>query len=160
MTQDFSVRIPRSRWIELLDGVGRAVGITLRIPSPLTDPGIAAKSVNDPTVASLTQAAARLRDARRQLRDQQWEQSVATCRKVLENVAMINPMPTSKEVNAVAPRSRDKRLRWAATFQDVLSLTHAAAHDEGTKISYDAVDAEAILAATASLLRTYSRPKS
>lgn len=54
------------------------------VSRPLTDPHLTASpaaSVED--VASLAQAAARLRQTRAELRDQQWEHCVATGRRVL-----------------------------------------------------------------------------
>src|ERR1022692_2024112 len=37
--QEITMQIPPGRWLELLEGAGVAVGITLRIPSPLTETG-------------------------------------------------------------------------------------------------------------------------
>ncbi len=155
--QDFDIRIPRSRWIELLDGVGAGVGITLRIPSPLTDAGGEPRpAVNAETKASLAQAVERLREARRQLRDRHWEQSVSTCRKVLENIAELVALPTSKSVFTVNAQDRTKEQRWAAIYYDTFSLT-SAAHHETAKITFNQTDAEAILASTAALLLNYTR---
>ncbi|HSY15262.1 MAG TPA: hypothetical protein VK816_04680 [Jatrophihabitantaceae bacterium] len=154
--QDFDLRIARSRWIELLDGVGAGVGITLRIPSPLTDAGGEPRpAANAETQASLAQAAERLRQARRQLRDRHWEQSVSTCRKVLENIAVLVELPTAKSVQAISAQDRTKEQRWAVTYYDLFSLT-SAAHHETAEITFGQVDAEAILACTAALLLNYT----
>lgn len=94
--QDFDIHSPRSRWIELLDSVGAGVGITLRVPNPLTNADQSRPTANDHTKASLAQAAERLREARRQLRDRHWEQSVGICRKVLEKISELVTRPTAK----------------------------------------------------------------
>ncbi len=153
--QDFDVHLSRSRWIELLDGVGAGVGITLRVPSPLTDAKQPRPAANAETRASLAQAAERLREARRQLRDRHWEQCVGTCRRVLENIAELVALPTSKSVFTVNAQNRTKEQRWAAIYFDTFSLT-SAAHHETAKITFTQSDAEAILASTAALLLSYT----
>lgn len=153
--QDFNIRVPRSRWTELLDGVGAGVGITIRVPSPLTDATQPRPATNAKTKASLAQAAERLREARRQLRDRHPEQSVGTCRKVLENIAELVSLPTAGSVGAIKPQERTKEQRWAAMYYDAFSLTSAAHHETAT-ISFNQTDAEAILATTAALLLTYT----
>jgi hypothetical protein len=152
-------RIPAGRWLELLDQAGSEVGIVLRVPSPLTDSaldGPPAASAAD--VASLSQATARLRQARTELRDQQWEHCVATCRRVLENVARLSSLPSYGEVSKVAATDRTKNQRWAAIYYDVKSMTSAAHHDDGTTagFTWTRVDAEALLAATGALLVRYT----
>lgn len=156
MDADFDVRIPRSRWTEVLDEAGREISITLRVPSPLTDPVEAAMNANKATTASLSQATTRLREARKQLRDHRWEQSVATCRKVLENIRAMTVLPTEASLKAKGAQHRDKRERWAMIFYDTYSMTSGAVH-EGAKMTIDSIDAEAILGMTAALLRQYSR---
>jgi hypothetical protein len=153
--QDFDIHLPRSRWTELLDGVGAGVGITLRVPSPLTDAGQLRPAANAETKASLAQAAERLREARRQLRDRHWEQSVGTCRKVLENIAELVMLPTAVSLKSINPQDRTKEQRWAAMYYDVFSLT-SAAHHETAKITFTQVDADAIFATTAALLLNYA----
>jgi len=76
IAEETMFRIPRTRWLELLDQVGTEVGVLLRVPSPLTDSPTGpppAASAEDAT--SLAQATARLRQARSELRDHQWEHS-------------------------------------------------------------------------------------
>jgi hypothetical protein len=146
----------RVRWLELLDGIGAAAAITVRVPSPLTDGPNVAAAPAQPTQPSLTQAAARLREARGQLRDRSWDQAVATCRKVLENIAALVTLPTAGSLRAINASDRTKEQRWAASYYDLCSLT-SAAHHETSKITFDQADAESILAMTAALLRNYAR---
>ncbi|MBI1379234.1 MAG: hypothetical protein GC157_17410 [Frankiales bacterium] len=157
-TEEVHYRITRTRWLELLDQVGAEVGILLRVPSPLTDaseqpPGAAAGDA-----ASLAQATARLRQARAELRDHQWEHCVATCRRVLENLARLVELPSAADVFKVKAQDRTQDQRWAAIYYDVKGLASAAHHDDSTTdgFGWDAGDANAVLAATAGLLARYT----
>ncbi|MFD6679956.1 hypothetical protein [Micromonospora parva] len=157
---ELPVRIPRGRWLELLDQAGTEVGVLLRVPSPLTDSALTPPpAASDKDAASLSQAAARLRQARAELRDQQWEHCVATCRRVLENISRLVSIPSAKQVFSVPADSRTQDQRWAAVYWDVKGMTHAAHHDDGTteSFSWSRADAEAILATTAGLLGRYTQ---
>jgi hypothetical protein len=157
--EETTLRIPRTRWLELLDQLGSEVGIVLRVPSPLTDSALQmppAASAED--AASLSQATARLRQARAELRDHQWEHCVATCRRVLENLARLVSVPPVKQVFATPADDRTQDQRWAAIYYDAKSLASAAHHDDDTTdgFTWKRADAEAILAATAGLLGRYT----
>jgi hypothetical protein len=102
--EELPVRIPRARWMEL-NQAGAEVGVLVRVPSPLTDsayPPPPAASHEDG--ASLAQASARLRQARANLRDQQWEHCVATCRRV-ENIFQMVSLPSARSVADTPQRS-------------------------------------------------------
>lgn len=150
------LRIPRGDWTNLLDQLGTEVGITVRVPSPLTDPSIIARGGADEDLASLSQAAARLRAARAAMRDLDPEQCVANCRKVLENINLISPVPGLKSINAI-PEKRTQAERWVAIYHSVRSMTHLAHHDneDTPTVTWTRTDAEAILATTAGLLTHY-----
>jgi len=153
------VRVRESRWLELLDQAGSEVGIVLRIPSPLTDPSLPPTAADTPeSTGSLFQAAKRLRQARAELRDQQWETCVATCRQVLENLALLAPVLPASEIPGPTTKERTKDQRWAAIYHAVLSMAHAAHHDDKTTVDFTWTrsDAEAVLAATAGLLLRYT----
>jgi hypothetical protein len=151
-------RIARSRWLEQLDQLGSEIGIVLRVGSPLTDPARADVSASAADAASLAQATHRLRQARAELGDHRWEASVATCRKVLENLALLAPLPPAKRVFAIAADARDQEQRWAAIYYDVRGMASAAHHDGNVSFDFTwrRADAEAILAATAALLGRYT----
>lgn len=154
-SEEAQVRIARGRWSELLDQVGTEVGITLRVPSPLTDAALQsppATSADD--AASMTQATSRLRQARAELRDHQWEPCIATCRQVLENLGRLVAVSPARQVFETRPEDRTEEQRWAAIYHDVKGLANAAHHDDETTIGFlwSRADAEAILAATAGLL--------
>lgn len=85
---------------------------------------------------------------------------MATCRKVLENISRLVTLPSAKSIARTAPEERDQQQRWAAVFYDVRSVASAAHHDDATTdgFSWTCVDAEAVLATTASLLARYSTP--
>lgn len=141
------------RWLELLDQVGAATTITIRVPSPFTD---AARDGNAlaPDSPSASQAARRLRDARRLLRDGNFEGCVQTCRAVLDNLkALATPRPAS-ELKGTNPQSRDQAQRWSALFHDLYSLTSGANHDDDVTrdFTWSRSDAQAALAMTAALL--------
>jgi hypothetical protein len=159
MQEDVMLRIPRARWMELLDQVGSEVGILVRVPSPLTDSALERPpAASDEDAASLTQATSRLRQARAELRDGQWEHCVATCRRVLENIGRLVTLPTVKSVTSVLPEQRTQEQRWAAIFFDVKGMASAAHHDDETTSGFvwGRADAEAILATTAGLLRRFT----
>lgn len=158
-SEEARVRIARGRWSELLDQVGTEVGITLRVPSPLTDAALQslpATSADD--AASMTQATARLRQARAELRDHQWEPCIATCRQVLENLGRLVAMPPAKQVFETRPEARTQDQRWAAIYHDVKRMANAAHHDDETTtgFTWSRADADAVLAATAGLLVRYT----
>lgn len=157
--EDLPLRIPRSRWLEMLDQVGSEVGILVRVPSPLTDSALEAPpAASAETAASLSQAAARLRLARAELLDGQWEQCVRTCRLVLDNIGLlVATLPSEKSVTTMPSKQRTQDQRWAAIYYDVKSMASAAHHDDATTNDFVwfRADAEAILAATAGLLRKF-----
>ncbi|GGJ89699.1 hypothetical protein GCM10010123_19380 [Pilimelia anulata] len=158
--EELPVRISRSRWSELLDQAGAEVGVLIRVPSPLTDSALVSPpAASDEDAASLSQAAARLRQARAELQDHQWEHCVATCRRVLENVSRLVTLPSAKNVAETPPAQRTQDQRWAAILHDVKSMASAAHHDDSTTegFSWSRVDAEAILATTAGLLAAYTQ---
>lgn len=157
--EETTFRISRTRWLELLDQVGTEVGILLRVPSPLTDSSTTpppAASAED--AASLAQATARLRQARAELRDHQWEHCVATCRRVLENLARLVDLPSATVVSKIKAEDRTQDERWATIYYDVKSMASAAHHDDSTTggFSWNRADAEALLAVTAGLLTRYT----
>lgn len=158
--QQVGYRIGRARWLEILDHLGTEVSIVLRVPSPLTDAANALPpAASDEDAASLAQATSRLRQARAELRDHQWEHCVATCRRVLENLGRLVPMSSAKQVAAVVPQQRTQEQRWAAIYHDVSSMASAAHHDDDATagFTWTRADAEAILAMTAGLLDRYVR---
>ena len=157
--EEVGYRIPRTLWLELLDQVGSEVGIVIRVPSPLTDSAVQwPPAASDEDDASLSQAAARLRQARTELREHRWESCVATCRKVLDNLAYLATIPPVRPTFAVAAENRNQEQRWAAIYHDVKSMTSAAHHDDNVTdgFTWSHTDAEAILAATAGLLARYT----
>lgn len=155
---ELPVRIPKTCWMELLDQAGTEVGVLIRVSSPLTDLADVPASF-DEDVASLAQAAARLRQARAELRDQQWEHCVATCRRVLENVSRLVDIPSAKSVGGTPVERRTQNQRWAAIYWEVKAMASAAHHDDDTTegFSWGRADAEAVLAATAGLLAKYTQ---
>lgn len=153
--EELPVRIPRTRWLELLDQAGTEVGVLVRVSGPLTGPApTPPPAASDEDTASLAQATARLRQARAELRDQQWEHCVATCRRVLENISRLVTLPSAKSVADTPAGQRTQEQRWAAIYWDLKSMAHAAHHDDTTTegFSWRRADAEAILAATAGLV--------
>ena len=153
------MRIPRARWQELLDQTGTEVGVLVRVPSPLTDSALTMPpAASDEDTASLAQAAARLRLARVELRDQRWEHCVATCRTCWRTPPPAQPaFGQERGGHPAAQRTQDHR--WAAIYWDIKRMADAAHHDDRTTegYSWSRADAEAILAATAGLLGRYTQ---
>lgn len=107
-------------WLKNLDQIGGDLGILIRVPSPLTDPGgvpVAPPSAGEAALASRAQATARLRQARTQLSNGQYENSVATCRLVLDSLALLAPLPDAKSVFAKSARDRTQDERWGHPAQ-------------------------------------------
>jgi hypothetical protein len=147
--EELPVRIPRTRWLELLDQAGAEVGVLVRVPSPLTDSALTPPpAAFEEDAASLAQATARLRRARAELRDQQREHCVATCPRVLENISRMVSLPSARSVADTPAVQRTREQRWAAIYWDVKSMANAAHHDDGTTEGFfwSRADAEAILA--------------
>ena len=141
------------RWIELLDQVGVGATITIRVSSPFTD-ATPDGAVVTPNSASASQAARRLREARRSLRDGNYERCVQTCRSVLDNLKDLAPPAPINELKVTPAASRNQAQRWSALFHDLYSLTSGANHDDEVTRSFawSRSDAQAALAMTAALL--------
>jgi hypothetical protein len=153
--EQIPVNVTPAVWLGLLDQLGTEVGIIVRVPSPLTDSALnPPPAASDEDAASLAQATARLRQARTELKDHQWEHCVATCRKVLENIAMMVSIPPPQQVFAVKQDQRTQTQCLAAMYWSVKGMTHAAHHDGTLSVGFvwTHADAEAVLAATAGLL--------
>ena len=153
VTSQTRYRIPAHRWLEQLDNVGAAVGITIRVPSPLADASAPerAELASEP---SMVRAAKRLREARAALRDNNLEGCIKSCRSVLENIALlVRPLPAD-QVRLTVPKSRTQEQRWSAVHHDLFSLASGASHDDELTATFEwtRLDAEAVLAATAGLL--------
>ncbi len=148
-TTQIGYRIAVSDWLVMLDQIGAEVGITVRVPSPLTD-----AFPPDERHPSLTQAAQRLREARQALRDGRYRDCVHSCRLVLENLAGLDPPPGVGVVRNVPAQKRSQSQRWAALHHSLVGLTHGASHDDPVTENFvwRKVDAEAVLAATAALM--------
>jgi hypothetical protein len=153
--EQVTIRVPRSRWMELVEQAGTEVAVLIRVPSPLSDPALPLVDGDD--AGSLALATKRLTQARAELRDHQWEQSVATCRKVLEVLARTAPVLGADEVFSVSRRDRTQAQQWAAMYHTLKDMTHPAHHDNPhtSKFDWNRADAEAILATAAGLLLRY-----
>jgi len=150
-----TLSLSRAEWLRQLDQAGYEVGFLVRVPSPLTHSGIDENWAQSAThLPSRAQGAARLRQARRQFEDGDYEQCIATSRKVLENLKQLVKIPTLDQVNGVKPSDRTPDERWAVYFHATFSLTHPAHHDdEVTRVfTWSREDAQAILASVAALL--------
>ena len=149
--------ISHEQWMHLLDRASLAVGFLIRVAGPILDAG-AYPSASEASGRSMAQAVLRLRQARNELADHRWEQAVATCRKVQENIAAFAPrMPARERLKAKPDRAKNEDERWAAMFYAVNALTHPAHHDDETtvRLSWNHQKAEAVVAATASLLNVF-----
>ncbi|GAA3938436.1 hypothetical protein Aau02nite_70690 [Amorphoplanes auranticolor] len=148
-------------WARVLDRVGLQTGLLIRVAGPFVDSNAQvalADSMED--LPSLAQAVSRLRQARAQLGEGRWEQCIATCRRVLENLKRIGPpLPTAKSIRTQAdPEKLNEAERWAALYYATAALTQPAHHDDTVTLgfSFSREKAEAVLAATAGLLNVYT----
>jgi len=151
--------VSRETWLRSLDQIGKEVGILIRVPSPLTDKGGGVPlAAGDPAIASKAQATARLRQARTEISDGQYENSVATCRLVLDSLGLLAPLPGARAVFAKVTSTRTQAERWAAVQHDLHSLLSGAHHDDSLTrgFTWDRSDAEAVLAMVSCLvMRTF-----
>ena len=157
-TGQVAYRLPAAVWHGLLDAAGAQVGVTVRVPSPLTR---AAAREGDPEGKdgqSTARLALRFRQAREYLREGRYEDCVATCRKVLEALARddddLRPIDGARD----NPRGRSLARRWADVRTAASALANAAHHDDDVTaaMTWTRTDAEPLLAITAALL-TQSR---
>lgn len=126
---DVRVRIPESDWTRDLDQLGGVLALTVRVPSPLLEPGaLPAAAPEDATIASRSQVAGRLRHARALLMDGQLEPCAMMCRLALDNLDMLDPVARLADL----PKPRDRTLdeRWAAERHDLRSVLSGALHDD------------------------------
>ena len=145
------IKVPASQWSNALDDNGKTFGLAIIVPAPLIESPT--ESLSRATVASRAQAVTRLREARSDFRDGRYEACVATCRKVLETLALLDPPVDLGSITSKKPRERSYRERWALVYHDVSSLAHLAHHDDGisTEVTWNRADAEAMLTIVASL---------
>jgi hypothetical protein len=156
----FTVSADGPDWAKLLDQVGLQTGFLIRVAGPFLGPTVQLALANREDQASLAQAVVRLREARAELAEGRWEPCIATCRRVLENLQRIAPpLPTAKSIKTQPDPERLSEVeRWAGLFYAVKALTQPAHHDDKTTLGFTFTreKAEAILAATASLLNVYT----
>ena len=158
-TTQVDLSMQSETWLRNLDQIGTELGITIRVPSPLTDPGAGPppSGLGDATVGSRAQVAARLRRARSEIADGQYENSVAICRLALDGLRLL--IPPTPSATSVKPRDRTQAQRWAALNEDLYSLLSGAHHDDSlTRVfSWTRADAEAVLGIVSSLaMRSWS----
>lgn len=155
--EQVTILVPRTRWMELVEQAGTEVGVLIRVPGPLSDPAL--QRADGEEAGSLALATKRLAQARAELRDHQWEQCVATCRKVLETLARTAKVPGADEVFGVPRRDRTQAQQWGAMYHTLKDMTHPAHHDnpQTSQFDWNRSDAEAILATTAGLLLRYTQ---
>lgn len=156
-TDQERTQIAAATWIDLLDQAGREIGITIRVPSPLSSTWQqAATSEPRGSGQSLSRATSDLREARNWLHENRWQEVAKSCRNALENIRFL--VADASNLDKVPDRKRDEEQRWASLHDAALKLAHAAVHsDEVTvEFTWGRADAEAILGITAALLRRYA----
>jgi len=151
------LRMEPEHWLRQLDGLGAELALMLRVPAPLTDPGAVGPPPSGPTApaaASRAQTVARLRQARQELRDGNYEASVRTSRLAMDSLDMLNPLPPAKALHAKQADQRDQAERWAVLRYALRNLASGAAHDDGptATVVWSRADAEAVLVATGAFL--------
>lgn len=151
-------RVPAAAWDGLLDAAGAQIGITVRVPSPLTDAFVRDGNPEGGGGESTAKIAQRLREAREYLREGRYEECVATCRKVLETLARGDGDLQAGNSAPARPRDRGLASRWAQLRKAASALASAAHHDDDVTaaMTWTRQDAEPLLAVTAALI-TQSR---
>jgi len=156
VSYQFCLRLSEAAWLHQLNQIGTETSFLIRVPSPLSEAGVPAQewAASAADRASRTQAASRLRQAEKEFHDGDYEQCVATCRRVLENYKRLTPVPALNEVTKVRSEDRKPQERWAMVYHALVGLTHPAHHDDLTTrlFTWTRSDAQAVLAAVSSLV--------
>jgi hypothetical protein len=157
-TGQVAYRLPAAVWHGLLDAAGAQVGVTVRVPTPLTQAAACEGDPEGKDGQSTAKLAPRFRQARDYLREGRYEDCVATCRKVLE--ALASDDDDLRPIDGPRDKARDRSLarRWAEVRRAASTLASAAHHDDDVTaaMTWTRTDAEPLLAITAALL-TQSR---
>ena len=146
-------RVAAANWNRLLDAAGSQVGVTVRVPSPLTHAHVREGTAEAEDSASTARLATRFRQAREYLREGRYEECVANCRRILEALARADDAEPSAPPGP-RPRDRDLPQRWTAVRAAAAALASAAHHDDEVTVgmTWTRNDAESLLAITAALI--------
>jgi hypothetical protein len=136
-----SIRVPTSRWGRQLEGLGRALAVTIAVPLP-------------PDGDLLSEAGGYLRDAKLLITDGKYEPAVVKVRHALERMRALKHWPTKPPKDQNDPTQWSQDVRWGVILQGLWSQACGAAHaDEVTKdFVYTRSDAISLLMGAAGVL--------
>ncbi|MGH3625065.1 MAG: hypothetical protein ACRDQ5_25310 [Sciscionella sp.] len=136
-----SIRIPTSRWGRQLEGLGRALAVTISVSLP-------------PDGDRLSDAGGYLRDAKLLITDGTYEPAVVKIRHALERMRALKHWPTKPPKDQNDPTQWSQDVRWGVILQGLWSQACGAAHaDEVTKdFVYARSNAISLLAGAAGVL--------
>ena len=83
-TGQVGYRVSATDWDRLLDAAGAQVGVTVRVPSPLSGAHVREGAAEADDGASTARLVTRFRQATEYLREGRYEECVANCRRILE----------------------------------------------------------------------------
>lgn len=116
-----AIRVPTSRWGEQLEGLGRAVSVTIAVPLP-------------PDGAHLADASNYLREAKLLITDGKYEPAVVKIRLALERMRDLKHWPAKPPKDQPDPTKWSQDVRWGVILTGLWSQACGAAHaDEVTK---------------------------
>lgn len=152
-----TLHTPETSWRPVLDRLGTELDTVIRVRSPLTEINQQALAADENEGLSLQGAVERLRSARAELRDHQYEHCVSTCRKVIETVRKLSHVEPLKAIQLINAEQRTQAQRWGLIAHDLFSLTSPSHHadDVATRFVWTRHEAEGVLATTAALLMRY-----
>lgn len=147
-TAQLSYRIPAPLWHQILDAAGAEVGVTVRVPSPLTQATVTEGEPEPDGGVSTAGLAKRFREAKGHLREGRYEDCVTSCRKILE------ALKGDEKDTDVRPHDRNQVQRWVEIRKAATALANAAPHEDAVtrQMTWTRRDAEPLLAITAALL--------
>lgn len=136
-----AIHVPTSRWGRQLEGLGRALAVTIAVPLP-------------PDGDLLSEAGGYLRDAKLLITDGKYEHAVVKVRHALERMRVLKHWPTKPPKDQNDPTQWSQDVRWGVILQGLWAQACGAAHaDDVTKdFVYTRPDAISLLMGAAGML--------
>lgn len=140
-TDQCSLRVEPSRWLQQLEAVGAAASLTVVVPAPLIE-------------GDRHQMGARLREARDAINDGRYEDAVSAARLALETARKRDELATVNSYKDKNAKLLSVHERWSALHHALYQLTQVPHHDDAVTAgtTWSRADAVAVLAATAALI--------
>ena len=145
---EFSVRVPRSEWLETLRGSGARNAMVLEVPLPL----------DEQTSDNWSEVGSNLRSAEEEYGNGNYRGCIASCRIVIDALGGVRDLKWSgaltrlaEDRNGTMTKAQREEVMYAA-LRHYAHLAHHASGDGG-ETSYTRAEAEFLLSATVAAVR-------